>query len=234
MEFDLHIHTRYSFDCRMKPEKIIRVAKARGLAGIGVVDHNSLEGALETERIAAGRLIVIPGIEVGTMMGDIIGFFIREPITVRDPFEVIEAIHAQGGVVVLPHPFRGRMAIPLKLAERVDVIEGYNARSTDVAVLHPSKGEEAVVKVAEAHGKPTVAGSDAHFYWEIGRARTIIPASTPEEVRGAILDGNTLLVGRRTPFLWSLLSGMLRLVRGGGGRRHRPKDDPAGETKKGA
>ncbi|MDQ7781101.1 MAG: PHP domain-containing protein, partial [Planctomycetota bacterium] len=79
MEFDLHIHSRYSFDCGLKPEKIVRIAKKRGLRGIAIVDHDTCEGGIEGQKYADPDFIVIPGIEIRTTEGDIIGLFITDP-----------------------------------------------------------------------------------------------------------------------------------------------------------
>jgi hypothetical protein len=74
-------------------------------------------------------------------------------------------------------------------------------------------GEEQIRAFAAEHGLSLVAGSDAHFYREIGRARTVIPASTLDEIKHAILSGNTLLVGRRTHPLLALGSVVLGKIK---------------------
>ena len=44
MKFDLHIHTKYSIDSTSKPEKIVKIAKKRGMDGVAVSDHNNIRG----------------------------------------------------------------------------------------------------------------------------------------------------------------------------------------------
>ena len=51
MRYDLHIHTHYSKCSNLKPEVILKTAKAKGLNGIAVTDHNTIKGALEIESL---------------------------------------------------------------------------------------------------------------------------------------------------------------------------------------
>ena len=44
MKVDFHIHTKYSYDSLMEPDKIIRNAVKRGLDGIVICDHNTIRG----------------------------------------------------------------------------------------------------------------------------------------------------------------------------------------------
>src|SRR5580693_442815 len=103
--FDLHLHTEYSPDCDTSLERIEAHCLAQGLTGLAVTDHNTLEGALRL-RDRVKSLQVIVGEEVSTRDGDVIGLFLREPIPPRlSALETMDAIHAQGGLVYLPHPF---------------------------------------------------------------------------------------------------------------------------------
>jgi predicted metal-dependent phosphoesterase TrpH len=193
---DLHTHTRWSFDGSMDPVQLVRVARARGLDGIAVTDHDEIEGALEARRAAGGDLLVIVGEEVGTDAGDILGLFLRERVRTRDPLEAVRAIHEQGGLAVLAHPFTKNVSVDERVARAVDACEGFNARH--------SRGEpadERVVAFARAYGLALTAGSDAHVARDVGRGRTVVPAASLEEARELIRRGHTVLWGRRAgPF----------------------------------
>ncbi|OHB74862.1 MAG: hypothetical protein A2Z34_03370 [Planctomycetes bacterium RBG_16_59_8] len=213
MQLDLHVHTRYSFDCAMDPEKLIRIARKRGLDGIAITDHNAIEGARETARIAPDGFTVIIGEEVSTTSGDILGLFLREEIVTDDPIEAVDAIKAQGGVAILPHPFARSVAIDEKVARKLDACEGFNARYSRSRAIENNVGDELVVAFARQYDLTLVASSDAHFYREIGRARTIVPASNPDEIKDALLRGNTVLHGMRSSPLNRVASAVLKIAR---------------------
>ena len=50
-KFDFHIHSKYSFDSFMDIEKIIKVAKKRGIDGIAIADHNTIKGGRKVLKI---------------------------------------------------------------------------------------------------------------------------------------------------------------------------------------
>ena len=214
MQLDLHMHTKYSFDCNMEPEKIVKVAKARGLDGIAITDHNTTEGAYEVQKYAASNgLLVIIGEEIATTAGDVIGLFIKESIVNENPVEAIDEIKRQGGIAVLPHPFTRHLSIEEKVARKLDACEGFNARHAREKILDNSYGEAHIREFAQQYDLSLTAGSDSHFYREIGRARTIVPASSLEEAKDAILKGNTALMGRKSSPFNRLGSVLLRTFR---------------------
>ena len=124
MILDLHNHTRWSFDCSMDPAKVVRVAKARGLDAIAITDHNEIGGAREAELAANGDILVIVGEEIDTTAGDLLGLFLKEKIEIDDPLEAVAAIHDQGGIAILPHPFSKSPMIDDRLARALDGCEG--------------------------------------------------------------------------------------------------------------
>ncbi|MCW3138527.1 MAG: PHP domain-containing protein [Methanophagales archaeon] len=182
MRLDLHIHSKYSFDSILEPKKIIKVAKKRGLDGVAITDHNTIKGSLEAKKINEDEdFLVIVGSEISTEAGDIIGLFLSEEIKSRNSIEVIEEIKEQGGIVVLPHPYRGHK-LNEELIEKIDAIEVFNARSSKIE-------NERSVKLAERYDKPVIAGSDAHFSSEIGLGiSTITKKGRTEDMRKLLLN----------------------------------------------
>jgi len=197
----------------MDPARVVRVAKARGIDAIAITDHGEIGGALEARNAAGGEILVIVGEEIDTEAGDILGLFLKEKIEAEDPLEAIAAIHAQGGVAVLPHPFSKTASIDDRVARALDACEGFNARHSKVPSIEGTEGEPRVMEFARRFDLSLTAGSDAHFAREIGRARTIVPASTLEEARAAILRGDTVLSGRRSSPFNLLASAALRSLR---------------------
>jgi predicted metal-dependent phosphoesterase TrpH len=207
---DLHCHSSSSFDSISRPADLVRAAAARGLTHLAITDHDVIEGAWRARDEAPAGLTVIVGEEILTREGDCLGLFLREAIPPGLSLdETIDAIHAQGGLAGLPHPFdglrrssglaRGREATLEQVLTKLDFMEAFNAR-----VVNPSANERAA-ELAVKHGIPGVASSDAHHVSEVGVACTIVPGSvgTPERLRAALADG-TLLTGRASYYLRGL------------------------------
>jgi predicted metal-dependent phosphoesterase TrpH len=174
---------------------------------------------------------------MGTKQGDILGLFVEEVRDTRDPYEFVESVKAQGGVAILAHPFTKHLTIEKKLCEMLHGAEGFNARHAARDILPDgSFGEKHIAEFAKEYNLTLTGGSDAHFYWEVGRGRTIIPAMTLEEVKTAIIRGNTLAVGKRSSGLFQLLSGMVHASKWfhpefrRGGRRKKKHGPPPGDA----
>ena len=196
---DFHVHSNYSPDSTLSPRKIIKTAKRKGLNGVAVTDHNTIEGGLEAFEIAKSEkdFIVIIGAEIRTNVGEVIGIFLSQEIQSREFSRVISEIKKQGGLVILPHPYRTFPDIvPSQVVATVDIIEGFNARMKNDSLN--LKAQELAMKFR----KPMVGGSDAHFAHEIGNGRTIL-ANTPlqpDAIKKALLEGKAKIEGKILPF----------------------------------
>lgn len=63
--FDLHVHTTAS-DGTWTPAEVVREAALRGLAGVGITDHDTVAGIPEARAEAARMgIAVVPGVELG-------------------------------------------------------------------------------------------------------------------------------------------------------------------------
>jgi predicted metal-dependent phosphoesterase TrpH len=180
---DLHMHTEYSHDCAVPVGALLEYAEAQGLGAIAVTDHNVFRGAQEAVQRARGRdLVVIPGEEIKTQSGEVIGLFLeREIPRGMSMGDTIAAIREQNGVVYLPHPFDRLHTIPdattlqRHLAE-IDVFEVYNAR-----LLFEGFNDEAL-RFARKYNLTMGAGSDAHVLQGVGTGLVRMRAfETPEE-----------------------------------------------------
>ena len=177
LRMDMHLHTRLSFDSLSRPADVLRTARERGLDRIVVTDHNEIDTALEMHATDPERVLV--GEEVKTREGvDIIGILLSERIPKGTPArETCERIHAQGGVVYVPHPFdvrrAGGGALLDALLPLIDVVEAHNARSWKRGL------NQRAAAWAAAHGKPVGAGSDAHTVRELGRGYVEVPPFAP-------------------------------------------------------
>jgi predicted metal-dependent phosphoesterase TrpH len=183
MTCDLHMHTEHSHDCSVPVSALLDQAEAIGLGAVAITDHNTFAGAREALELAKGRRIrVIPGEEVKTTAGEVIGLFLQEEIPRgMSMADTIAAIRDQGGVVYLPHPFDRLHSIPdartlhAHLAD-IDVFEVYNAK-----LLLEGFNDEAL-RFARRYNLTMGAGSDAHVLQAIGTGGVRIRAfETPEE-----------------------------------------------------
>ena len=104
MRVDLHSHSFYSKDSLSSFEAIIAGVLRSPLDALALTDHDKFEGALELQKRAP--FLVIPGEEIKTKNGEIIGLFLKEWIPPQlSPIETIDRIREQDGIVYVPHPF---------------------------------------------------------------------------------------------------------------------------------
>lgn len=189
MKLDLHNHTFQSKDCLSSYDDIIGAVQRAGLDGIAVTDHNELQGALDLQ--ARAPFLVIPGEEIKTSRGEIIGLFLSERIPPGlAPLETIRRIREQGGIVYVPHPFdeiRGsrieRDALD-EIAPEIDILEVFNARNA------LPRFNSRALEHAQRHGMLAGAGSDAHTLGEYGHAHVEIPPfSNPQQFLESMRQG---------------------------------------------
>lgn len=170
-KIDLHAHTWASRDCPVSPERLVRAAKRRGLNGIAITNHGRFADQDAVRAAGGPDFHVIPGEEVYSTAGEIIGLFLQEEIPDGlGPEETCAAIRAQGGVVVVPHPFDryrkgaiGREVLDrLVSAGLVDAVEAFNSR------MMAPMDNWAAKNYAAANHLPMTVGSDGHSTWEYG------------------------------------------------------------------
>lgn len=167
LKIDFHTHTYHSFDSLMKPKKILKIAKERGLDGIVICDHNTIKGGIEAKNINKNKhFMVIVGAEIATSAGDITGIFLTKEIESRNVNDVIKEIKQQGGKVILNHPYVAHDLSKIDLSQ-IDFIEGYNAR------LDKETNQKAI-NLARDNNIPFLSGSDSHLYREIANCKTIV------------------------------------------------------------
>ena len=194
MIIDFHVHSKYSEDTLTEPRAIVAKAKELGLA-FASTDHDTILGHAEFRKLGAR---FIPGEEIKTDAGDLIGLYLSELIPRNTQFpEALDRIHAQGGLAYLPHMFdtmrSGAGSHPD--AVKADIIEVFNPRC-----LMQSFNEKAKA-FAEKNDRLMAAGSDSHTLWEFGRTYTEVPEfdiGNPKELLKALRKAK--IVGKPAPF----------------------------------
>ena len=196
IKIDLHVHSKYSHDGVLSPQEIVRIAQKRGLDGIAITDHNTIRGGEEAKKYETRDFKVIIGAEIMTEKGEITGLFLSQEIKSRHFQDVINEIKAQGGMVIVPHPFdglrRSAFQITSEYVTSVDAVEGFNSRCVF------QRYNDKAVEFAARYNLPVVGGSDAHYANEIGLGGIITHS---HDIRKAIMQSDLSLFGKRSSVL---------------------------------
>jgi hypothetical protein len=189
------VHTSHSYDGHCSVDEVVAAAKARGLNGVAITDHNSIAGHQEAKKLSEGGFLVIPGIEVSSADGHIVGLGISELIPRGLPAkETVERIREQGGIAIAAHPFALGRRPGLVYRAKFDAIEVLNSRA--FLLSNPLAR-----RFANRNKMPMVGGSDAHRRDEIGLAYTNVDCEPKiESVLEQIKKGKSSVSGRAIPF----------------------------------
>ena len=207
MRFDLHVHSAYSPDSTIRLEELVKLVKQSWLDGFALTDHNSVAGIHKARGICKRNGVVfVPGVEVSSKDGHILGYFVDEPISSGLPgVETVELIHDQGGLAVCAHPYdflRSGMGEKAVRRLKLDGIEVANSKTI--------WGNGAALRLADELGLAKTGGSDAHTLKEVGGAWTECIG-----LRKDILANKTVAGGGFT--LASLESRVVRFFKGKSG-----------------
>jgi len=191
---DLHLHTRFSFDASISPKFLADALNTHPIIkGVAVTDHNTLEGYFHVRRFAVAYedVVIIPGVEVTTMLGDVIVLGVEEKPAYWSSLEsVVDFARDRNGVMVVPHPYRGggiRDAAK-KIPSELGAIEVVNPDAT----VEENKMAE---MLAKTRNMPGVGGSDAHHISQLWKAYTQIDADpNVESILKAIKNGSVKAV----------------------------------------
>jgi len=203
MRIDLHVHTAYSMDGHCTIKDAIRSAKAKGLDGFAIADHNTVAGHKEAKKLSEKGFIIIPSIEVSSSGGHIVGLGVSEDIP-RDlsPEETVEKIKGQGGLAIAAHPFAPGRNPSMIYRAKFDAMEVINSRA-----IFPSNN--LARRFAERNKIPGVGGSDAHHCYDIGLAYTNLNCEmSVDSICSKIRKGGSSAMGRTLPLpslLWRFL-----------------------------
>ncbi|MFB4278018.1 MULTISPECIES: PHP domain-containing protein [unclassified Nonomuraea] len=172
---DCHVHTVASGDAVTTLDQLAERVAAHRIDVVCLTDHHHLAGTAERLSRAVGARVV-PGEEIRTGSGELIGLFLTERVPYVLPArEVVRRIRAQGGLVCAPHPYDPlRSGVGAELdamcaAGLIDAVEVFNAKTAD------PEHNRAALRTARAHDLPGTVGSDAHDPAGIGAAYLEMP-----------------------------------------------------------
>jgi predicted metal-dependent phosphoesterase TrpH len=235
---DLHTHSFFSGDGVSSPEEIITAARAKGLHGFAITDHNTCEavqymtqkGLMREDGQPVDDFLIIPGVEVTTAEGHLlcIGTTLEDAgkLKGRPAREICDMIHERGGLAIPPHPydlFRAGIRFSALETLPVDAIEVFNAATT------LRRYNRYAFKYAQERGLPMTAASDAHHAAAVGTAYTILNTNdlSVKGILAQICKNNDLNQHYLTPrdSMRKTWNNWLRLRK----RKHFPESDDVAE-----
>jgi predicted metal-dependent phosphoesterase TrpH len=191
-KIDLHCHSFFSGDGVSSPEELIASARAKGLHGFALTDHNTCDGVhylqdkglIRADGQPVDGFLILPGVEMTTAEGHLLCIGVDLPNLKGTPAaEVVEQVHQQGGLAIPPHPydlFRAGIRQSTLDVLNIDALEVFNAATT------LKRYNRQAYEYAQVRGLPMTAGSDAHHEAAIGTAYTIL--DTPDFSKQGIMD----------------------------------------------
>ena len=200
LNIDLHTHSFFSADGVSSPEEMIEAARAKGLHGFAITDHNTCDavtymlenGLMREDGLPVNDFLVIPGVEITTAEGHLLCIGTTLPyLKAKRAHDVCEMIHDAGGLAIPPHPYDFfRAGIRQSALDHIDIdaLEVFNAAST------LRRYNRQAFEYASMRKLPMTAASDAHVAEAIGTAYTILETDD-FSVRGVleqILEGTQL------------------------------------------
>lgn len=186
---DLHTHSLASPDGGLSAKEYATMLRTGRLQAVAVTDHNRIDFAVKLQAELGNAIIV--GEEISTKEGEIIGLFLKDVV----PFgmtarETAECIHAQGGLVYIPHPFetarKGLRHETLEgIADMVDIVETFNGRTMQ------NKAEQAKAWAIE-YSVLQASSSDAHGYRGWGNTASTLTEQPERETLLRLLNAATM------------------------------------------
>lgn len=191
LQADFHAHTRFS-DGLISPCDVVLLARRRGLDAVAVTEHNTVvpsKLARACRALVADAPIVVLGEEITTKQIHLLALGLSERVDARmSPDAIVDAVHAQHGVVVAAHPTRRFAPAVEPLCPKLDGLEvahplayregssGFGSYADIVALARGPCGANSAM----------IGNSDYHGGSVLGLLRTYVFVSEVSEV--GILD----------------------------------------------
>jgi len=188
MLIDLHVHSTCSPCSVLKPSEILAHARAKGLDGVCITDHDTMSILTQCrEGFQPDGLLVIVGMEYTTEQGDYLVFGdVRSLPAGLSAESLFPRVRELGGAVVAAHPCRVWRPADPAVFERglCGIAEVRNGRNT-------AAENQQALQLASGHDMIAVAGSDAHTLAELGRCPTrfTVPVNSAHDLVDALNRG---------------------------------------------
>ena len=173
---EFHVHTSKSKDSILAPAFACMMLRIKGIRNVCVTNHNSLISSKDATVFKRFGLNIIPGEEIMTQKGEVIGLFLNEHIPCYMSLaDTIEEIKRQNGIVCIPHTVdKKREKTVIEKSEiinhvmSIDMVEYFNARTVSPDDL--IKQNQLYIELQKINPNIVgIIGSDAHSIFELGR-----------------------------------------------------------------
>ena len=174
---DLHAHSsERSMDSAVSADEIASLARARGLDGVCLTEHNSLWTGEEIASVGERHgMVLLPAMEINTDIGHVLVYGLsRYSHEFHDIRRLRRIVRAEGAAMSWAHPLRpGARSL-----DRSEVSEFFEA----IEVLNGDQRDGSDGQLAELARRLDLAGtggSDAHSAPAVGRVATSFPEPVP-------------------------------------------------------
>jgi predicted metal-dependent phosphoesterase TrpH len=197
------MHTTASDGLASVQDLLDDVARRAHLDVIAITDHDCLDASLwACEKQDEYSFEIIPGVEVSSWGGHVLGLWVTEPIPLNLSLaETAAAIHEQGGIAILAHPFHFHVTDVLRgliqYWRRPDLLKEWGFDGVEIlnaGILIP--GCNAMTRRwCRQLDLSVIGSSDAHSLGAVGSGMTRFPGHTAEDLRAALLRRKTTVEG---------------------------------------
>jgi hypothetical protein len=199
------MHTTASDGTASAREVLDYIAKLGTLDVIAITDHDVLDASLwayaQREHYPFD---IVPGVEVSSRGGHVLALWVTQPIRKGMSLaDTTAAIHEQGGLAILAHPFE-MLVSPQACLRYVRTPEVLIQDGIDALEIHnagtPTPGNNwMAARMAEKLGFTVTGNSDAHTLTAIGCGITHFRGHSADDLRQALVSGETTVEGRSWP-----------------------------------
>ncbi len=201
---DIHIHSTCSDGTADIPEILEYVQTETKLNVIAITDHDEIAGAFEARELAIRNhytFEVIVGTEVTTLEGHLLALFVESPVPKLLPLaDTIDAVHAQGGICIVPHPMCwllrsiGQNSLDEITSRDEDAyLDGIEVVNPAIASRMTNGRPKELNR--EYYGLAETGSSDAHFLTQIGSGYTLFQGRTAGDLLHSLLNKTTQAAG---------------------------------------
>jgi hypothetical protein len=197
------MHTTVSDGVHTIHEILSYITQQKRLDVIAITDHDRLEAALWAyDHQNRYPFEIIPGVEVSSVHGHLLGLWVTHKIPKNMPLaETVAAIHEQGGIAILAHPFHihlGPVArnfykylfnSTMLTDAQLDGLEAYHSGVTLPGTRLLTQA------MARRLGLAMTGSSDSHILGAIGTGVTRFKGKTAADLRRALEKRETIAEG---------------------------------------